>query len=44
VRGNWGSGALGLLALLFWSESWSEGLQLGVDSLKISVEAFKADF
>lgn len=27
-----------MLAFLFWSKSWSEGLQLGVDSLKICVE------
>jgi hypothetical protein len=35
---RWQRRALGLQALLFWSGSWSEGLQLGVDSLKISVE------
>ena len=30
--------ALWLLALLFGSGNWSEGLQLGVDSLKIRIE------
>ena len=39
MRGNCGgSGALGLLALFFWSGSRPESLQLGVDSLKIRVE------
>lgn len=35
---RWQRRALRLLGLLFWSGSWSEGLQLGVDSLKISAE------
>lgn len=35
---RWQRRTLRLLALIFWSGSRPEGLQLGVDSLKISVE------